>query len=259
MSPENGAKELGDVSLAPPEYNCDPATDASLRVGKKKSKMKPAVSSILVLKLGGSLFDVPDLFRKIETLWGGENVPLWIVPGGGGFVEEIRRLDAVHNWPAQMAHQLALSAMSLTARMVVEGHSQFDLVHSPAECRIRPHRIKVIDIASWDEVRTLPASWDLTSDSIAAWIAFRFGSGRLLLAKSVGLPKPVPALQVATDLQLVDACFPDYAGRLQQVDWINLRDPFPEIQPWRSTSQDQDRPEISSIPATYRQKNPLTP
>jgi len=194
--------------------------------------MQPSVSSILVLKLGGSLFDVPGLSRKIETLSNGRGSPLWIVPGGGGFVEEIRRLDAIHNWPVQVSHRLALSAMSLTARMIAASHSQFDLVQSQAKCRLQPQRIKVIDIANWDEVETLPASWDLTSDSIAAWIADRFGSGRLLLAKSVDLPTPVPSLQMAADLKLVDACFPDYAGRLQQVDWINLRNPFPEIQPW---------------------------
>ena len=33
----------------------------------------------------------------------------------------------------------------------------------------------------------LPASWDVTSDSIAAWVARRTGAGRLVLVKAVAI------------------------------------------------------------------------
>ncbi|HET8757356.1 MAG TPA: hypothetical protein VFM58_15160, partial [Solirubrobacteraceae bacterium] len=40
----------------------------------------------------------------------------------------------------------------------------------------------------------LPASWDVTSDSIAAWVAGRAGAGRLVLVKAVdGLYADWPA------------------------------------------------------------------
>ena len=41
------------------------------------------------------------------------------------------------------------------------------------------------DLAPGLPLDELPASWDVTSDSIAAWVAGRVGAGRLVLVKAV--------------------------------------------------------------------------
>jgi aspartokinase-like uncharacterized kinase len=61
--------------------------------------------------------------------------------------------------------------------------------------------------------RDLPESWDLTSDSLAAWLARDVGAARLVLVKSA----PTAARTTPTDWAeagLVDPLFPAYAAPL---------------------------------------------
>ena len=68
----------------------------------------------------------------------------------------------------------------------------------------------------------LPASWDVTTDSIAARIAVRLGAGRLALLKSADLPEGITREEAAR-LGLVDARFPRVARSLDQVECVFLR------------------------------------
>jgi 5-(aminomethyl)-3-furanmethanol phosphate kinase len=56
----------------------------------------------------------------------------------------------------------------------------------------------------------IPASWDVTADSLAAWLAGKLGAARLLLVKQIrpGGPRVRAADLVAQGL--VDARFPDF-------------------------------------------------
>ncbi len=81
----------------------------------------------------------------------------------------------------------------------------------------------------------LPASWDVTSDSIAAWVADRVGAGRLVLVKEVdgvGRPgrRPLARLSVAELAALrpegVDPYLPTMLERARFETWvIGGRDP----------------------------------
>jgi dihydroneopterin aldolase len=59
----------------------------------------------------------------------------------------------------------------------------------------------------------IPVSWDVTSDSLAAWLADKLGARRLVLMKQVALP-PDPA--GADDLAargIVDKAFPRFLAQ----------------------------------------------
>jgi aspartokinase-like uncharacterized kinase len=63
----------------------------------------------------------------------------------------------------------------------------------------------------------IPASWDITSDSLAAWLAGRLGARQLLLVKHLSLGAATVALPAATvsspDLiahGVVDAAFAEF-------------------------------------------------
>jgi dihydroneopterin aldolase len=58
----------------------------------------------------------------------------------------------------------------------------------------------------------VPESWDVTSDSLAAWLAGTLGAARLLLVKSRDVEPPVTARDLA-DAGVVDPLFPLYAQR----------------------------------------------
>ncbi len=89
-----------------------------------------------------------------------------------------------------------------------------------AEAAWAANRIAVLDAATFlaDETAAgavpLPASWDVTSDSIAAWVAARWPA-RLTLVKSA-----TPG--VALD-HYVDSYFTRAGARLKNIEWVNLR------------------------------------
>ncbi len=70
---------------------------------------------------------------------------------------------------------------------------------------------------------TLPATWDVTSDSIAAWLAAYFSADRLVLLKSAPLPEGADR-QEAARLGLVDPMLPVVAGALSRVEYFNLHE-----------------------------------
>ena len=59
----------------------------------------------------------------------------------------------------------------------------------------------------------VPASWDVTSDSLAAWLAGQLGARRLVLMKQVVLSRdPVSADDLAAR-GIVDKAFPRFLAR----------------------------------------------
>jgi hypothetical protein len=126
----------------------------------------------MVVKLGGSLCNhVPDLVRAFLA----SARPLFIVPGGGMFADVVRRFPLDND----SAHWMAIAAMDQYGWYVSsQGITATSLLQEPVSpvvflpyCSVRKHD-------------PLPHSWDVTSDSIAAWIADMLGLD-LLLLKSV--------------------------------------------------------------------------
>jgi aspartokinase-like uncharacterized kinase len=58
----------------------------------------------------------------------------------------------------------------------------------------------------------IAASWEVTSDSLAAWLAHKIGARLLLLVKSAPAERPLDAPALARQ-GLVDAAFPSYVAR----------------------------------------------
>ncbi len=70
----------------------------------------------------------------------------------------------------------------------------------------------------------LPASWDVTSDTIAARVALDLKACELILIKSAPLP-PGTDRRAAARLGLVDPVFPAFSRGLPRVTYRNLRGP----------------------------------
>jgi aspartokinase-like uncharacterized kinase len=126
----------------------------------------------LVVKLGGSLYDrVPELVTVFERV----SVPLLIVPGGGRFADAVRESDLSED----DAHWAAIAAMDEYGRYIASfGIETADSLGIPQKTIVfLPHaRMRHSD--------PLPHTWDVTSDTIAAWIAGELGLD-LLVLKSV--------------------------------------------------------------------------
>ncbi|WP_054848568.1 uridylate kinase [Methanoculleus chikugoensis] len=134
--------------------------------------MNSPASPPLVVKVGGSLFDrvVPllDLFREAGR-------PVLIVPGG----REVRRPRPALDVSEDAAHWMAIAGMEQFAWYIAShGIPATSALALPAEATVLlPTALSVKPIP-------LSHSWDVTSDTIAAWVA-RELSADLLLLKSV--------------------------------------------------------------------------
>ncbi|MDN7013678.1 uridylate kinase [Methanoculleus sp. FWC-SCC3] len=133
------------------------------------------LESPLVVKVGGSLFDrvVPllDLFREAGR-------PVLIVPGGGKFADLVRRLDVSED----AAHWMAIAGMEQFAWYIAShGIPATSTLALPVEVTV------LLPYCALRRADPLPHSWDVTSDTIAAWVARELSADLLLLKSADGI------------------------------------------------------------------------
>jgi aspartokinase-like uncharacterized kinase len=186
----------------------------------------------VVVKVGGSLYDLPDLGQRLRR-WLDDNgiVRVVLVPGGGPLVDGVRKLDRWQNLGEDASHWLALQAMSVNACFLVQvlpgGAILKDL--SACEALWREGKTPILDAFSFllaDEGKPggLPHSWGVTSDSIAARLAVILGAGRLILLKSTTLPDGIDWAE-AGRRGFVDGYFGEVVqGSGIEVQVVNLRE-----------------------------------
>ena len=138
-----------------------------------------------VVKLGGSTAD-----HKAMEVWTGalarSSLPLVIVPGGGTFADQVRDEQRRLGFSDAAAHAMAILAMDQFGHVILDRHERFSPARSPediekalADGKIPVWLPSVMAVPAPD----IPASWDITSDSVAAWLAGKLGAETLLLIK----------------------------------------------------------------------------
>lgn len=199
---------------------------------------------VRVIKLGGSLLDGAELPARLRT-WMAAQSPAanLLIVGGGPLVDALRALDSAHRFSAETSHWLAIRAMGVTARLVAELVPEACFVDDAAKFWFDPAGpLSILDVESFLRAEqgredALPASWDVTSDSIAARVAQVLEAAELVLLKSALPPEPMSLEQLA-ETGFVDAFFPIAAGCLRVVRLVNLRDPnFAETIALRESSR----------------------
>jgi 5-(aminomethyl)-3-furanmethanol phosphate kinase len=196
------------------------------------------MSSPIVIKVGGSLFDLPDLAGRLAEFLNALDGRRWLlVPGGGAPVDAIRKLDATHVLGEEPAHWLALRTLSVNAfllsQLLAGGRGIVSAAMDEWPALWRNGDVPILDAYAFalaDEARRdhLPHSWDVTSDSLAARVALLLGARRLILLKSV--PPPEGADRLTSGPQgIVDPFFkhalkPEWASHSCQIEIVNLRE-----------------------------------
>ena len=125
-----------------------------------------------VIKLGGSLALAPAL-REWLLVIAAARVPVVVVAGGGPFADAVRDAQPVIGFDDRAAHRMAILAMaqfaealaSLDVRLVLA-----DREEAPAAAldRQRPVVWNPLPLGLDPEI---PHRWDVTSDSLAAWLS----------------------------------------------------------------------------------------
>lgn len=196
--------------------------------------------SLRVVKLGGSLLDVPRLADRLRAWLAGQSPAATVlVAGGGVLADAIRQAQRVHVFDDPAAHRLCLDVMSVTARLMCailpEARFCGDVGeidrHAEGSWQICDTRRLVL---AANERGDLPESWDLTSDSIAAYLTLVLEADELVLLKST-LPTSSDSVAALAAAGVVDRCFPQWMHGLDStrrqvgkhragVRLVNLRD-----------------------------------
>jgi 5-(aminomethyl)-3-furanmethanol phosphate kinase len=193
---------------------------------------------LTVVKVGGGLGRGAgdDALRGLCTTLGalGERHPLLVVPGGAWFADAVREADRRFALPATTSHRMAVLGMEQFGWLLSE---LIPGAERSAEPRVRAGRTTVL-LPGALALDSLPASWQVTSDSIAAWVTADASAGRLVLVKEVdGLfadwpprGEPLPRLTVAELAALrpggVDAYLPTALANASFETWVIAgRDP----------------------------------
>ena len=161
----------------------------------RRSGRLQADHPLIVIKVGGGLLDHLDHLDRVVAAISdvSRTLRVVVVPGGGPFADAVRRVDRRLALGDEEAHWMAILGMDqyahlLAARIdsgtVVAGRGQIADAH-------RQQQVPVLAPSAWLKAADpLPHNWDVTSDSIAAWVAGELGASRLLLIKPPGARGP---------------------------------------------------------------------
>lgn len=136
-----------------------------------------------VIKLGGSLKDcAPHLIRQIDDRARQKHLSVLIVPGGGVFADTVRTFQQVSGTGEDAVHWMAVLTMEQYAYYLAD-RSGCPLTTTPEPPGpgvnvLLPYRMLQEDDSG------LAHSWDVTSDTISAWVAWKTRA-RLIKATDV--------------------------------------------------------------------------
>ena len=187
-----------------------------------------ASSPIRVVKLGGSLLDLPDLAARLRRWLDGQHrMKTALLVGGGRLSDAVREYDRVHALGDEAAHWLAVGSMQLNARLAAAMLPEAAWIEAVDDLANAACSLSIVD--PWHLLRDadrrspqpLLAGWQVTSDSIAARLAELCSACELVLLKSA-LPGEASVAAAAAS-GYVDRFFP-HAVSLPHVRCVNLRD-----------------------------------
>jgi aspartokinase-like uncharacterized kinase len=162
-----------------------------------------------VVKLGGSTANEAVLAEWIAAL-AGSALPLVIVPGGGRFADEVRNAQKDMGFSDKAAHAMAILAMDQFGHVILDrddrlvpARSMQDIERALGRGKIPVWLPSSLAIPAPD----IRASWDMTSDALAAWLAGKLGADALLLIKQTNAFSSGDDVANLTARGIVDAGF----------------------------------------------------
>jgi aspartokinase-like uncharacterized kinase len=145
----------------------------------------------VVVKLGGGVLPHAAYFAATleAVVRGARTRRFLVVPGGGVFADAVRDVDRRLGLSDDAAHWMAILGMNQCAHLLSDRLRGAALVEGRAavDAAIDAGAIPVLAPYRWlREADPLPHAWDVTSDSIAAWVAGAVGARQLVLVKPPG-------------------------------------------------------------------------
>ena len=180
-----------------------------------------------VIKIGGSMLGEPELANWLEILVKYGDGKVVIVPGGGLFADTVREAQQLTNINDAVAHKLALLAMDQFGLLMAGMNPALATASSELEIAERgwqhrgivwlPSKMVLAD-------GSIPQNWQVTSDSLSAWLANKLGATQLMLVKSKSLIAyqemlSIPLQKLVED-ELLDSQFVEFATGQKYQTWL---------------------------------------
>ncbi len=172
---------------------------------------------MLVIKLGGSLLATGKLRQCLQVIasrYQGRAVV--IVPGGGAFAGQVRHAQQAWQFDDVTAHRMAILAMQQMALLINGLQPNLEIINNVNELG-KPCAAQVISLWSADiselDLADIPNSWNISSDSLSAWLADQLKADELIVVKSAAIANN-ETIQELTKRGVVDAGFEHYIKQL---------------------------------------------
>ena len=148
-----------------------------------------------------------------------------IVPGGGIFAEQVRDAQQKFKFDDKTAHQMALLAMEQYAHLLQSYAPDLRLSDSTEgiDKAISLNQVPVwLPFKMINTCQNLSANWNITSDSLAIWLAGHLNAEHVMLVKSLSVSKlssgKLSARQLS-EFKMVDKDFPDFVKKSESGIW----------------------------------------
>lgn len=142
-----------------------------------------------VLKVGGSLAECPASLKKLcqELSVLAKAYRVLIIPGGGKFADIVREFDKTYGLSNTVAHKMAILAMDQYGLFLSDITPNAYVSYSLKETRNSVRDMLPIFLPSRFMFRKDPLehSWDVASDTVAAYIAGVLPAKKLILVTDV--------------------------------------------------------------------------
>jgi dihydroneopterin aldolase len=174
----------------------------------------------VVVKLGGSFAGSAHLRPWLSAIAGAAGQAV-LVPGGGPFADAVREAQPAMGYGDRAAHAMALLAMDQMALALADLEPRLKPASTLAELEALASagmapvwRPGAVALSAGD----IEASWAMTSDSLACWLAGRLGAGRLLLVKHA--PARERSAEDLARAGIVDGAMPGMLARTGAEAWL---------------------------------------
>ncbi len=179
--------------------------------------------TVWVVKVGGSLLGSPELEQWLGLFAKFSDGNIIIVPGGGVFADAVRSAQKVSKISDACAHKLAVLAMDQFGLLLANMNTDLAIARTEMEIDERTWQHRCIvwlpsQMVLADD--TIPESWDVTSDSIAAWLAEKIDAQQLVLVKSDKPDGTKLSLRMMVENGIVDEAFSDFVLNKTFGQWV---------------------------------------
>jgi dihydroneopterin aldolase len=176
---------------------------------------------LAIVKLGGSHATGPHLKDWLAAI-AAEAGAIAIVPGGGPFADAVRAAQAGIGFDDRAAHIMALMAMAQfgSALESLNPALQRAASRSAISRALKCGKVPVWSPEPMARAAALPETWDLTSDSLAAWLTGALGASRLVLVKHGHFETTTVSAHDLAARGVVDPLFPRYLKESGAQAWL---------------------------------------